>query len=91
MQQLLPVVLEWLSDAPDPDLGLLQLRRLAEGTARAGGARRYVPRLARRGGARLPGARLEPVLGDALRRQPDFVADARRRRDRSAVSTRATS
>ena len=35
MQQLLPVVLGWLSDAPDPDLGLLQLRRLTEGTARA--------------------------------------------------------
>ena len=26
-----PSILEWLSDTPDPDLGLLQLRRLAEG------------------------------------------------------------
>ncbi len=31
MQQLLPVILGWLSETPDPDLGLLQLRRLAEG------------------------------------------------------------
>jgi glutamate-ammonia-ligase adenylyltransferase len=31
MRQLLPVVLGWLSDSPDPDLGLLQLRRLTEG------------------------------------------------------------
>ena len=35
MQQLLPVILEWLSETPDPDLGLLQLRRLAEGPARS--------------------------------------------------------
>ena len=35
MQQLLPVILEWLSDAPDPDLGLLQLRRLTEGYTRS--------------------------------------------------------
>ena len=31
MQQLLPAILGWLSEAPDPDLGLLQLRRLCEG------------------------------------------------------------
>ncbi len=35
MQQLLPLILEWLSATPDPDLGLLQLRRLAEGPARS--------------------------------------------------------
>src|SRR5207248_3678081 len=35
MQELLPVILEWLSETPDPDLGLLQLRRLAEGSARS--------------------------------------------------------
>ncbi len=29
-QQLLPLVMEWLSQAPDPDLGLLGLRSLAE-------------------------------------------------------------
>ena len=35
MQQLLPVILGWLSETPDPDLGLLQLRRLAEGPTRS--------------------------------------------------------
>lgn len=33
MQQMLPLLLEWLSDAPDPDLGLLGLRTLATGSA----------------------------------------------------------
>lgn len=31
MQQMLPLLLQWLSEAPDPDLGLLGLRQLAEG------------------------------------------------------------
>ncbi|HET7523643.1 MAG TPA: hypothetical protein VFJ79_05800, partial [Acidimicrobiales bacterium] len=34
MQQMLPVLLDWLSEAPDPDLGLLGLRSLA-GAARS--------------------------------------------------------
>jgi len=34
MQQLLPLLLEWLSQAPDPDLGLLGLRSLATGQHR---------------------------------------------------------
>ena len=43
MQQLLPLLLEWLSLSPDPDLGLLGLRRLAV-RARAGDrTRRGVP------------------------------------------------
>jgi glutamate-ammonia-ligase adenylyltransferase len=33
MQQLLPLVLDWLSTSPDPDLGLLGLRKLAAGEA----------------------------------------------------------
>ncbi len=36
MQQLLPLLLDWLSDAPDPDLGLLMLRNLLSDRARAG-------------------------------------------------------
>src|SRR5438132_899436 len=36
MGQLFPLLLEWLSETPDPDMGLLQLRRLAEGRARSG-------------------------------------------------------
>ncbi|MGH9125793.1 MAG: bifunctional [glutamine synthetase] adenylyltransferase/[glutamine synthetase]-adenylyl-L-tyrosine phosphorylase [Acidimicrobiales bacterium] len=34
MQQLLPLLFEWLSDAPDPDLGLLGLRSLSSGQHR---------------------------------------------------------
>lgn len=34
MRQLLPLVLDWLSDTPDPDAGLLGLRRLASGELR---------------------------------------------------------
>ena len=35
MQQFLPLLLGWLSEAPDPDLGLLGLRKLASGGQRA--------------------------------------------------------
>ncbi len=34
MRQLLPLLLDWLSSGPDPDLGLLGLRRLATGEQR---------------------------------------------------------
>jgi glutamate-ammonia-ligase adenylyltransferase len=73
MQQLLPAILEWLSEAPDPDLGLLQLRRLTEGYTRSSTiARRFreTPITARRTARILGSSR---VLGLALHRQPDFV------------------
>lgn len=35
MEQLLPLLLGWLSESPDPDLGLLGLRRLASGEQRS--------------------------------------------------------
>ena len=73
MQQLLPVILGWLSVTPDPDLGLLQLRRLAEGEVRSASLAqtfRESPRAAERTCRLLGSSRL---LGDALRRQPDFV------------------
>jgi glutamate-ammonia-ligase adenylyltransferase len=73
MQQLLPVILGWLSSTPDPDLGLLQLRRLAEGEARSASLARTFresPGAAERTCRVLGSSRL---LGDALRRQPDFV------------------
>ena len=35
MRQLLPLLLDWLSTSPDPDLGLLGLRRLASGEDRS--------------------------------------------------------
>ncbi len=34
MQQMLPLLLGWLADSPDPDLGLLGLRRLSSGEQR---------------------------------------------------------
>jgi glutamate-ammonia-ligase adenylyltransferase len=73
MQQLLPVVLEWLSSAPDPDLGLLQLRRLTEGYTRSSTtARRFreTPVAAERACRILGSSR---VLGLAMHRQPDFL------------------
>jgi glutamate-ammonia-ligase adenylyltransferase len=73
MQQLLPVILSWLSATPDPDLGLLQLRRLAEGEVRSASLAqtfRESPQAAERTCRLLGSSRL---LGDALRRQPDFV------------------
>lgn len=73
MQQLLPVVLDWLSTAPDPDLGLLQLRRLVEGPTRSAALAttfRESPVAAERVCRVLGASRL---LGDALWHQPDFV------------------
>ena len=73
MAQLFPLLLEWLSETPDPDLGLLQLRRLAEGRARSGALAvtfREAPGAAERVCRLLGSSRL---VGDALRRNPDVV------------------
>jgi len=73
MQQLLPVILDWLSTAPDPDLGLLQLRKLAEGPTRAAALAttfRDMPGAAERVCRVLGSSRL---VGDALLRQPEVV------------------
>ncbi|MGQ0824876.1 MAG: bifunctional [glutamine synthetase] adenylyltransferase/[glutamine synthetase]-adenylyl-L-tyrosine phosphorylase [Actinomycetota bacterium] len=73
MQQLVPVILEWLSTTPDPDLGLLQLRRLAEGHTRSATiSRRFrdTPVAAERAVRVLGSSR---VLGVAMHRQPEFV------------------
>lgn len=73
MQQLLPAILGWLSVAPDPDLGLLALRRLTEGYNRSSTlSRRFreSPIAAERTCRLLGSSR---VLGLALYRQPDFV------------------
>lgn len=74
MQQLLPLLMSWLSDSPDPDLGLLGLRRLAAGAQQAtelATAFRESPEAARRLCLLLGTSRL---LGDALHRNPDLVA-----------------
>jgi glutamate-ammonia-ligase adenylyltransferase len=73
MQQLLPAILGWLSASPDPDLGLLQLRRLSEGYTRSSTlARRFreTPAAAERTCRILGSSR---VLGLGLHRQPDVV------------------
>jgi glutamate-ammonia-ligase adenylyltransferase len=73
MQQLLPVILDWLSESPDPDLGLLQLRRLAEGSTRTAALAttfRDMPGAAERVCRVLGSSR---IVGDALLRQPDVV------------------
>ena len=87
MQQLLPAVLGWLSEAPDPDLGLLALRRLTEGYNRSSTlARRFrdSPLAAERTCRILGSSR---VLGNALYRQPGFV-DALA--DDTVITTEAT-
>ena len=95
MQQLLPAILSWLSAAPDPDLGLLQLRRLSEGYTRSSVlARRFreTPIAAERACRILGSSR---VLGMAMHRHPDVVdalADdefVTEERDRAALVDRA--
>jgi glutamate-ammonia-ligase adenylyltransferase len=74
MQQLLPLLLDWLSHAPDPDLGLLGLRNLASGPQRSmelAAAFRESPEAARRLSLLLGTSRL---VGELLRRNPDLIA-----------------
>ena len=91
MQQLLPAMLGWLSDAPDPDLGLLAAAPAHRGLQPRSStlARRFreTPVAAERTCRILGSSR---VLGLALYRQPEFVDaladddDARRRADARA-------
>jgi glutamate-ammonia-ligase adenylyltransferase len=73
MQQLLPLLLDWLSTSPDPDLGLLGLRRLASGEARSRAlatAFRDSPEVARHLALLLGTSR---HLGDVLLANPDLI------------------
>ncbi|HEX6569808.1 MAG TPA: hypothetical protein VF015_11605, partial [Acidimicrobiales bacterium] len=73
MQQLLPLVLDWLSTSPDPDLGLLGLRKLAAGDQRAmalAHAFRDSPDVAQRV-CELLGT--SALLGDILAANPDLI------------------
>lgn len=73
MKQLLPLLLEWCSVTPDPDLALLQLRRLAEGPTRSMALAetfRDTPFVAERVCRILGSSR---TTGDALLRSPDFL------------------
>ena len=74
-RQLFPLLLAWLSTAPSPDLGLLQLRTVADGPVRASavvGALRDSP---------VAGERLclllgsSKVVGRALRRHPEALVE----------------
>jgi glutamate-ammonia-ligase adenylyltransferase len=73
MQQMLPLLLEWLSDSPDPDLGLLGLRTLASGqhrTAQLVATFRESPQAAHRL-CRLVGT--SRVLITGFERHPDLI------------------
>ncbi len=73
MQQLLPLLLDWLSAAPDPDLGLLGLRRLASGEGRSRALAsefRESPEVARHLALLLGSSR---QLGDILVANPDLI------------------
>ena len=74
MQHLLPLLLDWLSDSPDPDLGLLLLRNLLTGSSRRTQLMetfRDSPEAAQRLCTVLGTSRL---LGDIIGRNPDLVA-----------------
>ena len=73
MQQLLPLLLDWLSASPDPDLGLLGLRRLASGVDRSralASAFRDSPEVARHLALLLGTSR---QMGDILVANPDLI------------------
>lgn len=86
MQQVLPLLLDWLSASPDPDLGLLGLRRLATGEPRSRAlatAFRDSPEVARHLALLLGTSRR---LGDVLVANPDLIErlpDPNRLRTRS--------
>ena len=94
MQQVLPLLLDWLSASPDPDLGLLGLRTLASDAARTGrlaATFRESPEVARHL-CRVLGT--SALLGEILGREPDLVprlaaADALRTRPRDELVTSA--
>jgi [glutamine synthetase] adenylyltransferase / [glutamine synthetase]-adenylyl-L-tyrosine phosphorylase len=74
MQQMLPLLLDWLSASPDPDLGLLVLRNLLTGPQRQSQlveAFRDSPEVARTLCLLVGTSRL---IGDALQRNPDLVS-----------------
>lgn len=73
MHQMLPLLLGWLSEAPDPDLGLLGLRTLATGphrTSRLVGTFRESPEAARRLCLLLGTSR---VLLNGLEHHPELI------------------
>jgi glutamate-ammonia-ligase adenylyltransferase len=75
MQQMLPLLLEWLSESPDPDLGLLGLRALTGRQHRAAplvATFRESPEAARRLSVLLGTSRL---FIEGFEHQPELIAD----------------
>jgi glutamate-ammonia-ligase adenylyltransferase len=73
MEQLLPLLLGWLADSPDPDRGLLGLRTLAWGSLRSAElarAFRESPETARRLCTVLG---TSPIIAELLGHNPDLV------------------
>lgn len=73
MEAMLPLVLGWLTDAPNPDLGLLMLERLTEGSHRAEALTavfRESPLAAQRICKVIGTSR---PMGEALERFPDLI------------------
>jgi glutamate-ammonia-ligase adenylyltransferase len=70
MQQMLPLVLGWLSDTPDPDLGLLGLRKAADSPAPLVATFRDSPEAARRLCVLLGTSRL---FHDGVARRPEAL------------------
>lgn len=74
MQQLLPLLLDWLSQSPDPDLGLLQVRNLLTGPR----ASRQIAETFRDSPAAAQSlcvlAGTSRILGDIVAANPDLVA-----------------
>ena len=84
MQQILPLLLGWLSESPDPDLGLLNVRNLFDDPLRSAEltrAFRESPEVARRLCHLVGTAR---IAADTLQRNPDLVA---RLADRTRLAT----
>ncbi|MET0911390.1 MAG: bifunctional [glutamine synthetase] adenylyltransferase/[glutamine synthetase]-adenylyl-L-tyrosine phosphorylase, partial [Ilumatobacteraceae bacterium] len=74
MQQILPLVLGWLSESPDPDLGLLNIRNLFDDPRRSGEltrAFRESPEAARQLCHLVGTSRL---AADILHRNPELIA-----------------
>ena len=96
MHQMLPLLLGWLSESPDPDLGLLGLRTLATGphrTAQLVATFRESPEAARRLCLLLGTSR---ILMGGLEHHPELIAqlasdDALARRSRDDLRERARS
>jgi glutamate-ammonia-ligase adenylyltransferase len=73
MHQLLPLLLGWLADSPDPDQGLLGLRTLASGTAGASELVRAFRESAETARRLCIVLGTSPLLGNLLRHNPDLI------------------